>query len=296
MRRNILNVEDIEFFLRCQVSPNDFHKMRGSKSKRKMLEDYLVLALRNAIIKEDAFFKPVEDYPKNPPAWLTPEKFATGDFEQFETITDPNMYTSLHAVKKWIKDSILLELPWTKDLDEYGRPKALVNIGSFSNAVRKAKKTLDKQSYKLSRYFYETTGGIDAAVESGGIEIAHTFKDGYVMARLLTLESAVSEGHIMQHCLADMEEEDFDVEDTTTLSLRKRTNYSYVTVEVVGNRVTMCRGRQNAPPAEKYMKYIEKFIRDNGYELSEDFSITPLETYPITFRVRAPCCCPMQSG
>ena len=73
MARNILNVEDVELFLRSQAG----------EGADPLLSDYLVLALKRAFLKEERFFEPVIDYPDPAPAWLTAEKFRQDECVRF---------------------------------------------------------------------------------------------------------------------------------------------------------------------------------------------------------------------
>ena len=61
-------------------------------------------------------------------------------------------------------------------------------------------------------------------------------------------------------------------------SLRDTDNKAHVTldVEVAGNELRQCKGKQNEPPVERYMPQVRAFIERSGFVLKESARMTGL--------------------
>ncbi len=129
MRINALNEHDIDAFL------SDLAK------GKEPLAAYLKIALKKAILKEEDCFTPQDTYPKNPPAWLTREKFESGEFAVFDRkLISNSMLGQISHIKDWIGGAIASNRPWIQDLDGKGRPRRLLQISTIEDAFQRADK------------------------------------------------------------------------------------------------------------------------------------------------------------
>lgn len=128
MARNIYNPEAVDEFLHDFVEESDDPR----------LGDYLVIALKNAILKENKFCLTAFSYPEDAPEWLTQDKFAQGEFYAFEPDLTTHSHDTFRHIKDWISGALNENDAWVNDLDNKGRPKQLghcIGNGAYDKKV-----------------------------------------------------------------------------------------------------------------------------------------------------------------
>jgi hypothetical protein len=145
-----------------------------------------------------------------------------------------------------------------------------VKIGSLGQAEAEADKAMRRFAFKAAAAPY---------VEGEGEESVMTFDDGGRIVRLLTPVALDRESAMMGHCVGQGAY-DAAVRDRSRIiySLRDREGKAHVTFEVQadGNELLQCKGKQNAPPVEKYMPQVRAFTERSGFVLKESARMTGL--------------------
>lgn len=266
MYRNVINVGDIEDFLRSFAGENDAPR----------LGDYMVVALGKSILKEDRFFEPVVTYPDPAPEWLTQEKFANGSFEIFKSSLTRGSSSTLRQIKDWINGALKENDPWVNDLDALGRSKKLLNISSLGDANYRADKARLQKSRVLCSRFSNAANHFEGHEKEGHIKTFKVFDDGSRVVQLLTPYALRAEALLMGLCIGDdgyvckLEYE----EDCKYYSLRDARNHPHVTMEVEGDTLIQCKGKGDVPPVSKYMPPIYDFLDENELGLDSNVGST----------------------
>ncbi len=152
-----------------------------------------------------------------------------------------------------------------------GKPKVLLHFQSVDDACAKA----DKYFAALNKKFAKAA----RAKEDTDIKTVLDFGDGMKIVELLTPEALKIEGPKMGHCVGGGAYDDGVKQGTKKIySLRDRGNEPHATfeVDVADNSLLQCKGKENKPAAAKYMSYVEKFVRENKFKLTEQAQFTNL--------------------
>lgn len=259
MRENILNDDAISLFL------------KELAEGKEPLGTYLDLALRKVIRKERAFFKDVTEYPENPPAWLSREKFNHSHCIAFDPELTCGSSDSLRHIRDWIEGAIKSKDAWLNDLDEKGRPKKLLWIGSIAQAHAIADKDMRKKAATLRSRFANSASFFEEDEAAGHIKTAMIYPDGSRLVQLLTTHALDIESAQLRHCIGNgAYDEKLLREDLAFYSIRDPLNKAHATFEVNNGRVLQFTGKQNIPPVEPYFSMGKDAIVRNQWRLSNN--------------------------
>ena len=102
--------------------------------------------------------------------------------------------------------------------------------------------------------------------EEGGIEVVHTFTDGYFWVKVFGEDALKREGSKMGHCVGSYHKKCMEGA-IKIYSLRSRNNDPHITIEVTTkNEVVQLKGHSNKPPLAKYLpKLLEFFAIEKIY-------------------------------
>jgi len=210
----------------------------------------------------------LDSLPQDAPGWLTTRwQDGARGFQTF--VPDKNLEEKISHVKDWIKGALHSDEPWVRDVDEKGRPKKLLQIGTLARAVAEA----DKAMKNLSTKFNAADEG------EGALEVVREFDDGYVMARLLTPQALDRESGMMGHCIGGGGYDEKLIKGSIEIySLRDSKNRAHATLAVRANNQVLqqCKGKKNKAPVTKYMPHVQTFIKERHYKLNEATSHTGL--------------------
>lgn len=230
------------------------------------LSRLLKVTLGRALSKEKQWVVPVDEMPEDAPEWLR-EKWGRAAFCRF--LPDQELRAKVEHVRDWLLSCSMRNAPWLRNVDERGRPRKLLKIGSLEQAIKEADKDLHRQ-----RQQNKDNVDIDAAFEDeiapGGIAVVKVFDDGYRMVRILNKVSAMRESYMMRHCIGDGAYDSYLKEDPSKsamefYSLRDPKNQPHVTMQVCREKrlLRQFSGKKNAWPASKYLPYVTDFVCEN---------------------------------
>jgi len=221
----------------------------------------LVLCLERALRKGPDGLREMRELPPDAPGWLR-TKFGEGvAFHRFAP--DAALDARVRHVADWIGAAVVNNEPSLADTDGEGRPKKLLKIGSLARAEAEADKDMRRFAFKAAA---------SAHTDGEGEESVMTFPDGSRIVRLLTPEALDRESGMMGHCVGrGSYDKRLKQEKTIIYSLRDREGNAHVTFEARadGNKLLQCTGKQNAPPAARYMPQVRAFIESRGFVLKE---------------------------
>ncbi|MCF8495821.1 MAG: PcfJ domain-containing protein [Alphaproteobacteria bacterium] len=255
---NIINPHAIEDYIKGFATDGE--------SFDETLYDYLNLALSKALTKEEDHVRLVAELPSDAPSWLR-EKWSDATFYEFTP--QPSLHTKISRVKDWIRGALQRGEGWIRRTDDRGRPLKLLKIGSLEQALKEA----EKGSLPDSQEFF------DAEILTGDIHTVMAFPDGYRFVHLLSEEALDRESKEMGHCIG---QGTYDSSLTANnpgsmkayYSLRDSQNKPHITLSLhVSQRLLMsCRGKENKAPVEKYVPYLEKFIRKSNLSIDRKWA------------------------
>lgn len=145
---------------------------------------------------------------------------------------------------------------WMRSLDE-------------SELNKLYKVTVDQAIIKADQWVVATNKKADelaARVGTEGTEVMQEWPDGYKMLRLESQDAKAVEGNLMGHCVGGG-----GYASATIYSLRDPDNKPHVTIEARngGRDLKQIRGKQNAIPNKKYMKYVRQFVVNGNYHVTD---------------------------
>ncbi len=213
----------------------------------------------------------IHERPSNAPDWARNKWDVCGPFHRF--VPDAALEQQVGHIKDWLVSARINNEDFLKDVDDKNRPKKLLalNLESAHNA---ADKYFERQNQKLRQTFKNT-----AAHDDKNTKTVMDFGDGYRIVQLLTPEALRFEGPAMGHCIGGGGyDERLKDGSCQFFSLRDTDNKPHATfhVEVEGNILRQCKGKENKPPVSKYMPHVQKFVTEKQYELREGPSHTGL--------------------
>lgn len=206
--------------------------------------------------------------PKGAPGWLRQsfnEKVPVYGFAP-----RAEMREAIAHVADWLAAALINKEAWLRDVDEQGRPKKLVKLGSLERAKKEADKAMLLAAQNGAASLYED--------ENGHEKTEMVFDGGYRMVRLLTPQALDKESAEMGHCIgAGGYDQKVSAGSHAFYSLRDAFGKSHATLEVERgseglssgqrDRLVQCQGKENRPPVAKYMPLIQSFVRERKFEL-----------------------------
>jgi len=221
----------------------------------------------NVLKKIPELFEEITNYPEDPPAWLTKDKFENaGPFHAFapeRLVDNSRLKEQIDHVADWVVGACRRDAPWLKDTDARGYPKKFGKIGTLQAAVDCADKDMRRRQPKQTETF-------ENLCATGHLEIIETMGN-LTWVRLLSLTALQLESGMMQHCIGHGAYDDkLFKPDVFFYSLRDQFGKAHVTIYVDGDAVLQCKGKQNNPPLPKYMDAVQQFIRSRGWRINEE--------------------------
>jgi hypothetical protein len=179
------------------------------------------------------------------------------DKRRTESFTTDRPFREIDHIVDWLKAALINNAPWLRNLDAEGRPKKLMKFGTLDAIRREADKDMLRRSRQVLR----------ADLPPNSEEVVATLEGGYKVVRLLTVEALDAESTEMQHCVGDGAYDDSLTDGKTVLlSLRDPNGKAHVTIEIVDNLVEQVQGKQNKPPAAKYIPLLAAFFKQTAYD------------------------------
>lgn len=134
-------------------------------------------------------------------------------------------------------------------------------IGNYPTFIQAQKQAVTKkEKMEKERRFYEES-------KKGTVLIA-TLSTGMQVVELKTENALDFEGTYMGHCAGQGGYDKLIKEDEVSIfSFRDKKGNPYITMEVLKGMVLQCNGRNNKPPAKKYLPTIQEFIKENKLDV-----------------------------
>ncbi len=226
---NVINEDDVRRFLQ-----------QGDLVSASLL---LQCAYRG-LLCEPAALEEVGDYPRDPPPWLTPERFRSrGPFHRF--VATPEIVDKIEKLKRWLREAIRRKENWLEERDENGRVRRLKNIGKLAQALDKMEK--DMRRWKQVSNSHRLGPGFDEP----HIEAVLKLEDGFTWVKLNTPEALRWEGRMMEHCVgSDLYARALEWGIAEFYSLRDVRGRPHVTLEVCDRKIQQCSGQGNCIPGD----------------------------------------------
>lgn len=213
--------------------------------------------------------------PKGAPGWL--RQSFNQDMAVYGFAPRAEMREAIAHIADWLAAALVNDEAWLRDLDEQGRPKKLVKLGSLERVTKEVDKAMLLAAQKGAANLY--------ADEQGHEQTEMVFDGGYRMVRLLTPEALDKESAMMGHCIGSGGY-DARVKGGTRAyySLRDPRGKSHATLEVkcgweelaCGRRdaLLQCQGKGNWPPVAKYVPFIQSFVKERKLRLGNQAART----------------------
>ncbi len=219
----------------------------------------LTLALGKVLAKRPENAVEITQLPDNAPEWLRAKWPHGGPFHKFEP--DHGLGETIRHIADWLKVAVQDEEVWLKNVDEKGRPRKLLKLGSLEQASGEADKAMLLRNEKLSTQLIPSDEG-----EETVMAMAENFR----IVRMFTPSALDREGVAMGHCIGQGAY-DSSLHDGSRqfFSLRDRSNQPHATIEVIRstNTVVHCQGKGNKAPVGRYIPYLQTFLKKEGYRL-----------------------------
>jgi hypothetical protein len=160
----------------------------------------------------------------------------------------------IRHVADWLQASVIDNDEWLERLDDHGRPLKLMKLGTLEAAAKEADKAMRKRAQKLRA----------VKIKDGDEELFCELADGFYIVRLLTPEALDVESAAMQHCIGQGAYDGLLNESAFAFySLRDPFGKPHATLEVEGNWLNQCQGKQNREPEKKYLDLmLDMFVRE----------------------------------
>jgi hypothetical protein len=240
---NVINEDDVRRFLQRDNS---------------LLSSLLVQCAYRGLLCEPAALEEVEDYPQNPPPWLTPERFSRGGpFHRF--VVTPEIAAEIERIERWLREAMRRKEAWLDGRDEAGLVKRLKNIGKLEHARRKMEK--DMHRWNQTADVRRLRSGFDEP----HVEAVLKLEDGFTWFKLKTGDALKAEGRMMQHCVGSeiyIRALEWGVADF--YSLRDVRGQPHVTLEACDRKIQHCSGHGNRIP-EEFLEAIDALRNAMGW-------------------------------
>ena len=255
---NIMNDHTIDAYLGTFVG----HE-HGYFAEVKLL---LVQAIKRHLQSDARIASVLETPPADAPAWLVNKWDSCGPFHQFDAAkadAAPNLRNQITHIRDWLLSAKQTGADFLTDCIN-GKPKTLLHIQSIEHAYDIADK-----------YFVDLNKRIEANPDIEGVDIKTimTFKDGYHVVQLLTPNALKNEGPKVGHCVGSGAYDSKMAHGHAYYSLRDADGKPHVTIEAKNEffgrkTLSQCRGKENKQPIDKYLPYVQKFVRAKKISLS----------------------------
>ena len=205
-----------------------------------------------ALARDARCLRLVVTYPDPPPGKLTREEFeARGPYYEF--VLTPEVSEELKRIDKWLKRAVEQEERWIDQKDDRGNVRKLLHVKTLGAAL----KMCEEDEVRAARKKLVERDLADGN-DPDDVQTAHRFDDGMVAVKLKTPTALRWEGRHMRHCLGDpVYARRLTTQGVKYFSIRDAEGRPHVTLEVVGRRVTQCKGRANSDPVPSYGSKIE---------------------------------------
>jgi len=124
---NIIDDRGISAFLEGLV--------RERTGEASQAAEMLGVFMPNVLKKIPELFEEITNYPEDPPAWLTKDKFENaGPFHAFapeRLVDNSRLKEQIDHVADWVVGACRRDAPWLKDTDARGYPKKFGKIGTL---------------------------------------------------------------------------------------------------------------------------------------------------------------------
>ncbi|MBY3432799.1 hypothetical protein HFN89_01235 [Rhizobium laguerreae] len=165
----------------------------------------------------------------------------------------------IRHVTDWLTASVIDNDEWLGRVDAQGRPLKLMKLGSLEAAAKEADKAMRKRAQKLRT----------VKIKDGDEELFRELAEGYYIVRLLTPEALDVESAAMQHCIGQGSYDGL-LKNTAFAfySLRDPFGKPHATLEVEGDWLNQCQGKQNREPDNKYIDLMLSVFVDQKWKTS----------------------------
>lgn len=213
--------------------------------------------LAKLFINDERFLYAVRNLPDNAPEWAR-EAMARGELMYFQPSQelDNNMEHLVHYVAAIEQD--------LQNQDKEKQVLAQRELAGFNKA-----ETVDILINKSNEYFKR--GSKKAGRSEEGTKEILDSGDGYRWLLLLDAEAYKREGKTLQNCIGSFwTREKAKREGKEIVVLRGPSNDSHVAARIdnAGHSIEEMKGKNNAPPVEKYMPYVIHFVNNMNLKLS----------------------------
>lgn len=161
--------------------------------------------------------------------------------------TNPIHFFNGFLIDKWEK--ILYVIDYFRDT-----PDLNISRISVPEAIRQAED-------------WHTQFQRDEKIQEGTVKRIRSFNNGYSIVQLVDEQSYKREGALMQHCVAAYAGRT----ESVIYSLRDTQNEPHTTIEVDATQtphtVVQIKGKQNAPPVQKYVPYLVEFLQNTDWHV-----------------------------
>ncbi len=206
----------------------------------------------------------VTTYPDPPPAKLTREQFAAGG-PYYEFVMSPEVEQILQRIDRWLRDAVARKESWIDKKDNSGRVTRLRHIKTLEDAL-----ALCEQDEARFRGFRLIQKDLADGNSPRHVFIKWRFDDGSLAVKLKTPSALRWEGRHMRHCLGNATyARRLKIGGVGYFSIRDAKGQPRVTLEVIGGRVTQCKGRANSDPFSSYGGKIACLADALGWDWSD---------------------------
>jgi PcfJ-like protein len=225
------------------INENDVR--RSLQRDNQVLTSLLVQCAYLGLLCAPSALEEVEEYPQNPPPWLTPERFRRGGpFHRF--VLTPEIQAELDKLESWLLEAIRRDEDWLKDRDENGLVRRLKNIGKLHQAMDKREKDMRRWNQVANEGRRPCPG-----YDEPHVETVMKLGDGFTWVKLNTAQALRWEGRMMQHCVgSDIYARALEGGVAEFYSLRDVRGRPHVTLEVCDRKIQQCSGQGNCIPGD----------------------------------------------
>ena len=154
----------------------------------------------------------------------------------------------------WLVSDVSADAPWLSNVDELGRPRKIMKMGSLDRLHAEAEKQMRR---KLSSQRVRLRSE-DECLFAGEQSSLH-------LVRLKTPEALDLESAAMRHCVGHGAFDGFLLQEgCMLLSLRDASNLPHATIQVCEDRIVQFRGKANTIPKDEYRAASERLLSPLG--------------------------------
>ena len=209
---------------------DDFLNELQERALNDKVKKYIKSNIRRYLINDFKANK-LTKAPVNAPQWLK-DSIIKGE----EVFTLDLSSKDKQVFNHWI--DYLNTLPENKDLSKISIPQLITHVKEWDKTFAKNK-----------------------ADEEDGIKVIKEYPDKYKWVNVFGENSLNREGKLMNHCVGSYYDS-VKKNKVQIFSLRDNNNKPHITIEygLRDKLIEQIKGKNNEPPVEKYMKYLEDFL------------------------------------